>query len=162
MREHVHARRVEVTQPRHVLLGLPLHEVERGGQELLVHRLHPLPGERTGVLDSLLADLAEHRIDGRIVLVGRFALEDAARPELLSEIRVLRVVGVFGLFLGVQVIQIAEELIEAMHRRQVLVAIAEVVLAELAGGVTEVLEDLCDRRVLRSYAPAWRRACRPW
>ena len=34
-----------------------------------------------------------------------------------------------------------------MHGRQVLVAIAEVVLAELAGGVPGALEDLRDRRV---------------
>ena len=152
MREHVHARRIEITEPRHALLALPLHEVERGGQELLVHRFHPLPGERTGVFDCLLADLAKHRIDRRIVLVGRFALDDAARPELLPEIRVFRVVGVFGLFLGVQVIQIAEELVEAVHRRQVLVAIAQVVLAELAGGVSEALEDLRDRGILRLEA----------
>ena len=96
-----------------------------------------------------LPTLAKHRIDGRIVLVGRLALEHAARSEFLSEVRVLRVVGILGLFLGVQVIQVAEELVEAMHRRQVLVAIAEVVLAELAGGVPETLEDLRDRRVLR-------------
>ena len=67
----------------------------------------------------------------------------------MQEIRVLRVVGIFGLFLGVEVIQIAEELVEAMHRRQVLVAIAQVVLPELAGGVTEALEDLRDRGILR-------------
>ena len=117
-------------------------------EELLVHRFHPLPGERAGVLDRLLADLAEHRIDGRVVLVGRLALHHAARAELLPEIRVLRIVGVFRLFLGVEVIEIAEELVEAVHRRQVLVAVAEVVLAELAGGVAEVLQELRDRRVL--------------
>ena len=55
-----------------------------GGQELLVHRLHPLPGEWAGVLDGLLANLPEHRIDGRIVLVRRLALEDAAGSELLA------------------------------------------------------------------------------
>ena len=32
-----------------------------------------------GVFDRLLADLAEARIDGRIVLVGGLALEHAAR-----------------------------------------------------------------------------------
>ena len=81
-------------------------------------------------------------------LSRRLALEHAARTELLPELRVLRIVGVFRLFLGVEVIEVAEELVEAVHRRQVLVAIAEVVLAELAGGVAEVLQDLRDRRVL--------------
>ena len=114
-------------------------------EELLVHRLHPLPRQRAGVLDRLLADLAEHRIDGRVVLVGRLALHHAARAELLPEIRVLRIVRVFRLFLGVEVIEVAEELIEAVHRRQVLVAVAEVVLAELAGGIAEILEELRDR-----------------
>jgi hypothetical protein len=36
-----------------------------------------------------------------------------------------------------------------MHRRQVLVTIAQVVLAELAGRVPEALEDLRDRGILR-------------
>ena len=44
-------------------------------------------------------------------------------------------------------IEVPEELIEAMHRRQVLVAIAEMVLAELAGRVTEALEHLRDGHV---------------
>jgi hypothetical protein len=33
------------------------------------------------------------------------------------------------------VIQVAEELIEAMHRRQMLVAVSEVILAKLPGGI---------------------------
>ncbi len=136
MREHVHARGVEVAEPRHVLFRLALHEVEGGGQELLVHRLHPLSGQWAGVLDGLLSNLPEHRIDGRIVLVRRLALEDAAGSESGLELGVLGVVDILGLFLGVEVIEVPEELIEAMHRRQVLVAIAEMVLAELAGRVT--------------------------
>ena len=36
----------------------------------------------------------------------------------------------------VEVVQVTEEFVEAVNRRQVLVQIAEVVLAELAGGVT--------------------------
>jgi hypothetical protein len=47
------------------------------------------------------------------------------------------------------VIQVAEELIDPMHRRQMLVAVAEVVLAELPRGVAEILEELPDRRVFR-------------
>ena len=71
----------------------------------------------------------------------------AARAELLLERRVLGIVGQLRLFLGVQVIEVAEELVEAVHGRQVFVAVAEVVLAELAGGVAERLEQLGDRRV---------------
>ena len=61
---------------------------------------------------------------------------------------VLRIVGVLRLFLGVEVIEIAEELVEAVHRRQELVVVAEMVLAELAGGVAERLQRLGDGHVL--------------
>jgi hypothetical protein len=44
------------------------------------------------------------------------------------------------LLLGVQVVEVAEELVEAVVGRQVLVAVAEVVLAELAGHVAVRLE----------------------
>ena len=79
-------------------------------------------------------------------------MEHAARAELLLERRILGIVGQLRLFLGVQVIEVAEELVEAVHGRQVLVAIAEVVLAELAGGVAERLQQLGDRRILRLQA----------
>ena len=60
------------------------------------------------------------------------AIEHAARAELLAELGVLRVVGMLRFLLGVEVIEVAVELVEAVHRGQVLVAIAQVVLAELA------------------------------
>jgi hypothetical protein len=47
------------------------------------------------------------------------------------------------------VIQIAEELIETVHRGQVLVAVTQVVLAELAGGIALGLQRRGDGRVLR-------------
>src|ERR1700678_4108908 len=87
MRENMHPRRVYVAEPRAALFGLSLHEIERGGDELLVDCFHTLFGQRAGVLDCLLADLTELRIDGRIVLVGSLAFENAARTELLPEIR---------------------------------------------------------------------------
>ena len=121
--------------------------VERPGGDFFVHRLHALPGERTGVLDRLLADLAEARVIGGIVLVRREAVQDAARAELRLEGRVLRVVDVLRFFLGVEVVEIAEPLIEPVHRGQHVVAVAEVVLAELAGRVAERLEQLGERRV---------------
>ena len=52
---------------------------------------------------------------------------------------VARVVLVLRLFLGVQVVQVAEELVEAVHRGQVLIAIAEMVLPELARHVAALL-----------------------
>jgi hypothetical protein len=47
------------------------------------------------------------------------------------------------------VIEITVELFEAMHGRQIFVAIAEVVLAELAGGVAERLQHFSYGRVFR-------------
>ena len=56
--------------------------------------------------------------------------------------------GVLRLLLRVQVVEVAEELVEAVHRRQVLVQVAEVVLAELPRRVAERLQQLGDRHVL--------------
>ena len=60
------------------------------------------------------------------------AVDHAARTVLLLERRILRIVRILRLFFGVQVVQVAEELVEAVVARQHLVAIAEMVLAELA------------------------------
>ena len=45
-----------------------------------------------------------------------------------------------GVFHRVEVIEVAEEFIEPMHGGQKLVQIAEMVLAELAGGVAHRLQ----------------------
>ena len=74
-------------------------------------------------------------------------MQYAARAELRLERRILRIVDVLRLLLGVQVVEIAEQLVEAVDRRQQVVAVAEVVLAELAGRVAKRLEQFGDRRV---------------
>jgi hypothetical protein len=71
VRAQVHSRGVEPAKERLAGLLLPLHEVDGGRRGLVVDRLHALLGERAGVLDRLLADLAEARIDRGIVAVGR-------------------------------------------------------------------------------------------
>ena len=53
-----------------------------------------------------------------------------------------------GFLLGVQVIEVAEELVEAVYGGQELVAIAQMVLAELRGDVTLRLEQFGNGRVL--------------
>ena len=103
--------------------------------DLLVDGLHALLGQRAGV--SIVCP----------PLPSASAVQHAARAELLLERRILRIVGQLRLFLGVQVIEVAEELVEAVHGRQVLVPVAEVVLAELAGGVAERLEQFGDGRI---------------
>ena len=147
MREDVHAGGVPPDEERLVGLLGAFHELERTGGDFLVHRLHALLGQRAGVLDRLLADLAEARVIGRIVLVRREAVQDAARAELRLEGRVLRIVHVLRLLFRIQVVEVAEPFIEPVNRGQHVVAVAEVVLAELAGRVTERLEQLGERRV---------------
>ena len=103
--------------------------------DLFVDGFHALLGQRAGVRDRLPA-----------LAVGQ-AVEHAARSELLLEFRILGIVGQFRFFLGVEVIEVAEEFVEAVHARQVFVPIAQMVLAELAGGVAERLKQLSDGRV---------------
>ena len=52
----------------------------------------------------------------------------------------LQVVAVFRLLLSVEVVEIAEEFVEAVVGRREFVLVAEMVLAELAGHVAERLE----------------------
>ena len=122
MGAEMHARGVPPNEEGHACLLLPVDEVQRRLRGLLVHGLHALLGQRASVLDLL----CPVRI--------RPGVQDTARAELLPEFGVLRVVQVLRFFLGIQVVEVAEELVEAVHRRQVLVTVALVVLAELPGG----------------------------
>ena len=65
---------------------------------------------------------------------------------------VLRVVEPVRIGHRVEVIEVAEELVEAVHGRQVLVQIAQVVLAELSGGVAQRLQHGGDRHRLVGHA----------
>src|SRR5262249_47467450 len=74
----------------------------------------------------------------------------ATRTEPFVKVRKIlrvRIIRQFRLFLRVQVIQIAIELLEAVHGRQIFVAVAEVVLAELRGRVAQWFEQFGDGRV---------------
>ena len=150
MRDDVHAGRVEPQEERLVVgLGL-VEELERQVADLVVHGLHALRAQLARVLDLLLADLAPARIHGGVVDVGRPRVEHVARADLRPQI--LRIVRMAGVFHRVEVIEVAEELVEAVHRRQELVAVAQVVLAELAGGVAHRLERGGDGHRLRRQA----------
>ena len=46
-------------------------------------------------------------------------------------------------------VEIAEELIEAVNGRQILVAVSQMVFAKLTRSVTEGLQEFCNGRVLR-------------
>jgi hypothetical protein len=94
-------------------------EVARGGQRFLIDRFHPLPRQRSGVLD----------------LAAGGGFDDTARTEFFTELGIFGVIRVLGLLLGVEVVEVAEKFIEAVVGRQVLVAVAEMVFAELPRGV---------------------------
>ena len=160
VRDDVHARRVEPDEERLVVrLGL-VHELEREIENFVVHRLHPLRIERAGVLDLLLADLAPARHHGRVIRVGRPAVNHVARADFVQQL--LRVGGVRGVFHRVEVIEVAEELVEAVDGGQELIEIAEVVLAELARGITHVLERGGNRASLGGQPDFGDRPGRPW
>ena len=116
--------------------------------------------ERAGVLDLLLADLAPARHLGRVVRVGRPGVDHVARADLVQQI--LRIVGMRRVFHRVEVIEVAEELVEAVDGRQELVAVAEVVLAELAGGVALRFERGGDGAGFGRQAGLARPPGRPW
>ena len=120
MGAEMHSRRVEPDEEGLVRFGRAIHEVECAVDEFLVDGLHPLLSEGAGVFD----------------LAVRIRVDDAARAELFAEARIFRVVLVFGFLFGVQVIEVAVELVEAVVRREKLIFVAEVILAELARGIT--------------------------
>jgi hypothetical protein len=83
--------------------------------------------------------------------------ERLAEGATVSHHHVARVVLVLRLLLGVQVVEVAEELVEPVVRRQKLVAVTQVVLTELTCGVAQLLQDHRDRRILLTQAQvgAW-------
>ena len=143
----VHVGGVEPNEEGHARLHLFANEGDGPLRHLIVDCLHALLGQRPGVFDRLPT-----------LAVG-FAVQHPARTEPLAEIREflgVRIVWVFRLLLGVEMVEVAEELVETMHRRQLLVAIAEVIFAELAGGVALRLEHRGDswNRVLHALLGA--------
>ena len=78
------------------------------------------------------------------------AVDHVARADDVQQF--LRVAGMRGVFHRIEVIEVAEELVEAVDGRQELVEIAEVVLAELAGGVSHGLQHRRDGHCLRRNA----------
>ena len=66
-------------------------------------------------------------------------------------------VGEAHLLHGVEVVEVAPVLLEAVRRRQGVGVVAQVVLAELAGGVAEIEQELGDARGARA---AGRTGCR--
>jgi hypothetical protein len=131
---------------------LTVDVVDGRRDDVVVDGLHPFLIEGAGVLDHLLTDRPEFGIigSGRLLADGP-ALEHPARQRQRMqqwELIGVWVVELLGLLLGVEVIQVAEEFVEPMNGGQVLVEVAEVVLAELRGRIPERLQQFGDSGIL--------------
>jgi len=130
----MHAGGVQPDEEGLLALDRLVNESLGGRVDFLVNGLHALLRQRARVL-ALLAALA----DGVTV-------QHPARAILLFELRIFRVVIGLRFLLRIKVVKVAEELVEAVHRRQVFVLVAQVILAELAGSVALLLQEITDGR----------------
>ncbi len=111
-----------------------IHEIEGPGGDVLLDGFHAFDRQRAGVFAFLLTDHAPARLYGIVDRIRRHAVHHAAGAERCPEIlavKCLRIVRILRLLLGVQVVEVAVELVEAANRGQVLVQVAQMVLAEL-------------------------------
>jgi xanthosine utilization system XapX-like protein len=116
-------------EERRVARVRSVDQPQRARQQILLDGLHPLAGQRPGVDDRLLSDATEARVLGVVVDVAGLTVEHPAWSEQFLEDRaVLGVVGLLGFLLGVEVIEVAVELVKPMDCREELVAVTQVVL----------------------------------
>src|SRR6266481_4885773 len=92
----------------------------------------------------LMNTALELRVLRGIVHISCPGMQHSARPESLRVCWILlaRIVEFLRFLLGVEVVEVAEPLIEAMHRGQKLVTITQMILAELRRGIPDRLEHL--------------------
>ncbi|MCY1415003.1 hypothetical protein D9M71_304700 [compost metagenome] len=126
----MHARTVEPDEKRLVGFVRLVDEVLGGLHQFVVDGFHTLARQGTGVFDLAVSERMDH----------------PTWAVLFAKLRIFGVVVGFRFFFGIHVVQVAEELIKAMVGRQVPVAVAQVVLAELAGGVALLLHRITDGR----------------
>ena len=116
MRDDVHARRVEPDEERLTVAVRLVYEFEREVANLVVNRFHPFWIERAGIFDLLLADPAPARHHRGVIVVSGPAMHHVARADYVQQ--VLRIVRMCRVFHRIEVIQIAEELVEAVDGGQ--------------------------------------------
>ena len=107
MRPKMHASGVEPNEERLVILRCALNKLLGAVEELKIDRLHALFVERSGI---------------RHATVGK-AVDDSAGPKALTKSRVLGVVRILRFLLGIQVVEVAEELVKTVLGGQELVAV---------------------------------------
>ena len=150
VREDVHACAVEVAEPRKapapfLRLMKSIAAARNSSSTVSMRLVSSGPVFSMTCLPTL--PNAGSTVGSSSLLAVHFSTPRGPKRALKSWI--LRIVGIFRLLFGVEVIEVAEELVEAMHCRQMLVAVAEVVLAELSGGVAEGFHHVGDRRIER-------------
>src|SRR6516164_2729975 len=134
MRKNVHPGRVEPDEEWLVCLRISVDELLGRTEKFLVNCRHSFDGQGTGVFYPLSA-----------IGIGP-GMDDAARTIFFLELRVLRIKIAFGLFLGVAVIKVSKEFIEAVIGRQMLIVIPEMIFSELARGVALGFQNVRDSR----------------
>ena len=161
----MHARRVVPDEER--LVGLlrvvAIEEVDDLGRDFLIHGFRALQRQRPLVTTGLVLlgavgrRAGEHRprrrhAEGRLRIHRARDLGKAAHRRVLARrhdglfSRGLVDVGEAYALHRVQVVEVAPEFLEAVRRRQRSRMVAQMVLAELAGGVAEVEQEPGQRR----------------
>ncbi len=87
----VHTGTVPPAEEGFSCLGLALNKVNGGIDGFIIHGLHAFLGQRAGVLDLSIGT----------------RLDYATGAKFLSELRIFRVILIFRLFFGVEVIEVA-------------------------------------------------------
>ena len=140
MGTEVHMRKIHPDEDRLAGLVLLFNEACCPGGDVPVHGLHALFGQRAGIFDFLAA------------IRQGVAVDHASRTEFLAKLRLFRIVPVFRLFFCVQVVEVPVKLIKTVVRGQHLIFVAQVILAELPGGIAQRLEQLRNRRIFLPHA----------
>jgi len=92
-----------------------LHKIKRLHHDFIVNGLHALTGKGASVID----------------FSARKTMNYATRTKFLFEFWIFGVIHILGLFLCIEVIEVAKELIKAMGSWQHVIAIAQVVFTKL-------------------------------
>ena len=84
-------------------------------------------------------------------------MNEVARPDSVSDSWIRRIGIPIRIGHGVEVIEISEEFVEAVHAWKIFVQVTQMIFAELSGGVPHRLERGGDGRCLRGQTDI--RAC---
>src|SRR4051794_29324045 len=73
-------------------------------------------------------------------------------PNFIGWILLAGIVELFRFLFGIEVIEVPKPLVEAVHGGKELIAVAEMVFAELPRGIAQRLKDLSEGRVFLLYS----------